>query len=103
MSKSEPREARFRMPVAVSGYGDFLTGEPTVNGFNGDVGYIGGFANVLHVCVGVVDLVWARGVWARRMCCVVGLVEARGVCLVCSHVRMRHAMHAPSCACGLWY
>jgi len=37
-------EVTMNLCTPLKGYGDFLTGEPTVNGFNGDVGYIGAFA-----------------------------------------------------------
>ena len=32
----------------LKGYGKWLTGEPTVNGFNGDVGYIGAPAHTMY-------------------------------------------------------
>ena len=41
-------EVTMNLCTPLKGYGDFLTGEPTVNGFNGDVGYIGAPAHTMY-------------------------------------------------------
>ena len=41
-------EVTMNLCTPLKGYGNFLTGEPTVNGFNGDVGYIGAPAHTMY-------------------------------------------------------
>jgi len=41
-------EVTMNLCTPLKGYGKWLTGEPTVNGFNGDVGYIGAPAHTMY-------------------------------------------------------